>query len=204
MPLQFESISHGPIAFGFFNIETDMILLNHTFLFAEDFCRYMIEAAEKHDRGYEALWEVFRIDDDGDIGNLMGAIYGVDDRGFIGEVYRRFPFPRERAQFRQNPEGYKNRSLMEKLIQKYARRAEISFSIGQKDDRIAIGEYLFDKRVFHDLIRYIWIGGFPRWKDAIRPDYVRAMREKIEASENPLLKDLLFEEDEASKKKAFP
>jgi hypothetical protein len=29
------------------------------------------------------------------------------------------------------------------------------------------------------------------------------MGEKIEASENPLLKDLLFEEDEASKKKAF-
>jgi hypothetical protein len=28
MPLEFESISHGRVAFGFFNIETDMILLN--------------------------------------------------------------------------------------------------------------------------------------------------------------------------------
>jgi hypothetical protein len=27
MPLEFESISHGRIAFGFLNIETDMILL---------------------------------------------------------------------------------------------------------------------------------------------------------------------------------
>ena len=37
MPLEFESISHGKIAFGFFNIETDMILLNHYFLFATGF-----------------------------------------------------------------------------------------------------------------------------------------------------------------------
>lgn len=46
MPLEFESLSHGRIAFGFFNIETDMILLNQYFLFAEDFC---------HSIG----WEVF-------------------------------------------------------------------------------------------------------------------------------------------------
>ena len=37
MPLEFQSISHGKIAFGFFNIETDMILLGHYFLFARDF-----------------------------------------------------------------------------------------------------------------------------------------------------------------------
>jgi hypothetical protein len=37
VPLEFESINHGRIAFGLFNIETDMILLNHYFLFAKDF-----------------------------------------------------------------------------------------------------------------------------------------------------------------------
>jgi hypothetical protein len=28
MPLAFESINHGTIAFGFFNIESDMLLLD--------------------------------------------------------------------------------------------------------------------------------------------------------------------------------
>lgn len=31
MALAFDSLSHGRIAFGFFNIETDMILLEHFF-----------------------------------------------------------------------------------------------------------------------------------------------------------------------------
>jgi hypothetical protein len=35
MPLAFESLSHGTIAFGFFNIESDMLLLDRYFLFAE-------------------------------------------------------------------------------------------------------------------------------------------------------------------------
>lgn len=33
MPLSFESRSHGPVAFGFFNIESDMLLLERTFFF---------------------------------------------------------------------------------------------------------------------------------------------------------------------------
>jgi len=37
MPLAFESLSHGTIAFGFFNIASDMLLLEHYFLFATDF-----------------------------------------------------------------------------------------------------------------------------------------------------------------------
>jgi hypothetical protein len=34
MPLSFESRSHGPVAFGFFNIESDMLLLERTFFSA--------------------------------------------------------------------------------------------------------------------------------------------------------------------------
>jgi hypothetical protein len=33
MPLTFESISHGTIAFGFFNIDSDMLLLEKYFFF---------------------------------------------------------------------------------------------------------------------------------------------------------------------------
>jgi hypothetical protein len=35
MPLAFESLSHGIIAFGFFNIESDMLILDRYFLFAD-------------------------------------------------------------------------------------------------------------------------------------------------------------------------
>jgi len=59
MPLVFESLSHGKIAFGFFNIKTDMILLEHYFLFARGFCRSLPEAAEKGKDSFKTV-EVVR------------------------------------------------------------------------------------------------------------------------------------------------
>ena len=35
MPLAFKSLSHETIAFGFFNIESDMLILDRYFLFAD-------------------------------------------------------------------------------------------------------------------------------------------------------------------------
>jgi hypothetical protein len=116
----------------------------------------------------------------------MGAIHGMDHRGFLGEVYKRFPFPKRQEDFKQNPEGFKTRPLIESIIQKHVFQTSLSFKIDQKSGQIAIGEYLFDKSSFHELIRYIWLGGFPRWKDNIRPDYVVTMKEKIEESKNPI------------------
>ncbi len=189
MPLEFESISHGKIAFGFFNIETDMILLNDYFLFADDFCHHIGLSAEEQGEIYKTLWEIDRIEPE-KIGNLMGAIYGIDDRGFIGEVYKLFPFPKDQKDFKQKPEGFKNRSKIEPLIQKYGKKICIPFGMDLKKDRIAIGEYIFNRTSFHELIRYIWMGGFPRWKDRVRPDYVLAMKEKIEKSKNLLFNGL--------------
>jgi hypothetical protein len=104
MPLEFQSISHGKIAFGFFNIETDMILLEHYFLFAQDFCNHISKIAKVPlKETYESSWEIYLIEDNFNIGNLMGAIYRIDLRGFIGEVYKLFPFPKEREKFKQNP-----------------------------------------------------------------------------------------------------
>jgi len=190
MPLEFESISHGKVAFGFFNIETDMILLNYYFLFAQDFCRYIVQAAEKNDDTYKASWEVYPIEKGAEIGNLMGAIHGIDHTGFIGEVYTLFPFPAKREAFKQNPEGFRNRAIIEKLIQKYAKRVDISFFVDQKNNKISIGQYVFTKTVFQELIKYIWVGGFPRWKDEIRPEYVMTMKRTIEESDNLLFEDL--------------
>ena len=191
MPLEFESISHGRIAFGFFNIETDMVLLNHYFLFAKDVCHYIIQATENDNEVYKASWEGYRIEER-DIGNLMGAIYGVDFRGFIGEVYKLFPFPREREEFKQKPEGFKNRPTIEELVRKCAKKINIPFTINLKDDRIGIGEYFFSKKPFHKLIQYVWVGGFPRWKDEIRPDYVLRIKAVIEKSKNPLFNGLIL------------
>ena len=193
MPLQFESISHGPIAFGFFNIETDSILLNQYFFFANDFCHHIIQPSENDQETYEAPWEVYPIEKGTEIGNLMGAIHGIDHRGFIGEVYRRFPFPANREAFKQNPDGFKNRAIIEKMIQKYAKRTNISFLFDQKKDQISIGQYVFGKTPFQELIKYIWMGGFPHWKDEIRPVYVMGMKKKIEQSNHPLFNGLRFE-----------
>jgi hypothetical protein len=117
----------------------------------------------------------------------MGAIHGFDHRGFIGEVYKRFPFPKYQEDFKQNPEGFKTRSLIELIINRYVSKTNILFTIDRKSEQIAIGEYLFDKFSFHELIRYIWLGGFPRWKEEIRPEYVMKMKKKINESRNSIL-----------------
>jgi hypothetical protein len=57
-------------------------------------------------------------------------------------------------------------------------------------DKIGIGEYLFNRTSFQGLIEYIGMGGFPRWKDGIRPDYVLRMKEMIEQSERSVFEGL--------------
>jgi hypothetical protein len=190
MPLEFESLNHGRIAFGFFNIETDMILFNQYFLFAEDFCQCISEASQKNEPIFKTSLEGYSFQNTEDIGNLMGAIYGVEFRGFIGEVYKLFPFPKKQEDFKQKPEGFKTRTIIEKLIQKFGKGKSIPFLINHKPDQIAIGEYLFSKASFHELIQYIWLGGFPRWKENLRPDYVSAMKKIIGQFKNPIFEGL--------------
>jgi hypothetical protein len=191
MPLEFDSLSHGKIVFGFFNIETDMILLEHYFLFAQDFCNHISKIAEiLANEFYESSWDIYLIESNLDMGNLTGAIYGIDLRGFIGEVYKLFPFPKEREKFKQNPEGFKTQSLVEKLIQRYGKKMKIQFLIHPKDDKINIGEYLFNRTSFQELIQYIWLGGLPRWKDGIRPDYILRIKQMIGQSKSPVFEGL--------------
>ena len=62
MPLSFHSLSHGTVAFGFFNIESDMLLLDRYFFFATDFCAHVSDLAESGAPGaYEAVWTVVTI-----------------------------------------------------------------------------------------------------------------------------------------------
>jgi hypothetical protein len=194
MPLEFQSLSHGPIAFGFFNIESDMLLLDRYFLFADDFCGYVSSLATEAGNGEsEKTWNVYFIERGEDIGNLMGAIHGMVFQGFIGEVYKLFPFPQEQEGFKQKPYGSKNRSAVETLIQRYGRRIDISVVVDGNRETIAIGDYAFTRSSFQELIKYVWRGGYPRWQDEVRPDCVLAMKETIEGSNGMLFDGLQIE-----------
>ncbi|MBW1782683.1 MAG: hypothetical protein JRL30_18315 [Deltaproteobacteria bacterium] len=191
MPLAFDSISHGTIAFGFFNIDSDMLLLDRYFFFATDFCSYIRDMAQhRAPEPYETSWDVYHICDPEDVGDLMGAIHGIRYTGFIGKVYLRFPFPKRPEEFKQKPEGFRTRDRVEAIIQKFAQTVEIRFCVDRKASEVAIGPYRFTRASFQELIRYVWQGGYPRWRDEIRPDYVRAMKEAIRLSSHQGLRGL--------------
>ena len=195
MPLAFESLSHGTIAFGFFNIESDMLLLDRYFLFAEDFCSYLDNIAKNTgDQPYHARWAIQFIEAAEDIGDLMGAIHGVRFTGFIGELYRLFPFPRQDENFKQKSEGFQTQSLVSAMIAKYAQPREISVAISPGGGEIEIGVYRFNRVQFQELIKYVWRGGYPRWKDEIRPGYVTVMRDMILLNCKGIFNGIVFED----------
>jgi hypothetical protein len=186
MPLLFNSLSHGEIPFGFFNIETDMVLLNNYFFFASDMCRQVAEIAGRPPgEPSRTEWGVYILDE-GRIGNLMGCIAGVELSGFLGEIYSLFPFPHEPERFKQNPDGYMTRERVEGIVKRYAELSAIGVIFDGAAKRVSIGQYLFSREGFHNLLNYLWAGGYPKWKGGIRPDYVLAMKEAVEASPHPL------------------
>jgi hypothetical protein len=174
MPLAFKSLSHGTVAFGFFNIETDLLLLDRCFFFAADFCR-QVAAPTDGGPAETVLQPAWAIEAQEDIGDLMGAIAGVRYTGFIGAVYRRFPFPEDPAMFKQNPDGWKTRPILIELLSRCAVRCDLPIAMGQPAEAVAVGPYRFSRAGFRRLIAYVWRGGFPRWRNDVRPDYVVRM-----------------------------
>lgn len=188
MPLSFRSENHGNIAFGFFNIESDMLLLENYFFFADRFCQWMGDLSEKKDlESVPFEQEVHVIESPEKIGDLMSAIHGVRFTGFIGRTYELFPFPHDPEKFRQNPEGFHTQKVVEKEIERFSRAGTMAF-VFHRDGRVWMGPYEFSIPVFHELIRYVWQGGYPRWKDEIRPAYVRDMKDRIMKSGNVFFK----------------
>lgn len=190
MPLAFRSISHGEIAFGFFNIDTDMMLLDVHFFFADNFSTAITGVASHRGEGpVDIHLDAYTLDP-ASIGSLAGSIRGFDLRGFIGEVYRMFPFPLEQEKFKQQPEGFQNREIIEGIVAKYADMRPIRFVADIARGTVDIGGYFFDREVFQELVLYLWAGGYPRWRGNVRPPYLLEMKEVIERSENPLLAGL--------------
>lgn len=192
MPLAFHSLTHGQIAFGFFNIETDMLLLDVHFFFADDFC----VAVKKIAQGPKDALLSLALDgytlEPHRIGSLMDSIHGTGFSGFIGEVYTCYPFPGEEEKFRQQPEGSRNREIIEGIIARYAGPRLIAVTIDPARDTVDIGGYVFDRHEFLRLILYVWAGGYPRWRDGTRPEYVIDMKRTIENSANPLFAGMDF------------
>jgi hypothetical protein len=183
MPLSFESRSHGPVAFGFFNIESDMLLLERYFFFCEDFCTWITTLAELETPAVLDCG-VYVIENPRDIGDLMGAIHGIRFTGFIGRVYERFPFPADPAGFRQNPEGDRTRQQIQNLIAPFSHTRIIPVGVDDPDG-FRFGSYQFTKSVCHELIRYVWEGGYPRWKDNTPPTCVTDMAGRLTRTRNP-------------------
>jgi hypothetical protein len=183
MPLAFSSLSHGEIAFGYFNIDTDMLLLENYFLFADQFCGSVVNMARSDDfPSFNSHWEIYDIQTREAIGDLMGAIHGVRYTGFIGEVYRQFPFPQKPEDFKQKPDGYKNRESVKALIADCSIKSRVPVTVKGAAREIQIGDYLFSFSTFQELIKYVEKGGYPQWKNQERPAYVLRMREAIESS----------------------
>jgi hypothetical protein len=194
MPLAFDSLSHGTIAFGFFNIDSDMLLLEKYFLFATDFCRHLGNMAENLPKNaFESEWQVYLIAEQAQIGDLMAAIHGIHYTGFIGELYRKFPFPQNAGSFKQKPDGHKSQAIVRDVISKYARQIHIPVKVDKRALEIVIGEYKFSQKTFAELVKYVWRGGYPRWKDEIRPDYILDMKATIERHRQGLFEKIRFE-----------
>ena len=194
MPLAFDSLSHGSIAFGFFNIESDMLLCDRYFLYADKFCSYVADLVETAgEQSYQTVWKVQFIQTAEAIGDLMGAIHGIRYTGFMGELYRSFPFPSRAQDFKQNPQGFRTQSRVAEIIAKYADPLEIRVAVDNVRAEIQVGDYRFSSAQFQALIDYVWRGGYPRWKDEIRPAYVSAMRDKILRNCNGIFEGIAIE-----------
>jgi hypothetical protein len=181
MPLAFATLNRGVVPFGFFNIRTDMVLLAQYFAFADDVCGW-IEALAATSDEVDTRRPAWIIADRVQMGDLHGAMAGDDLSGFIGEVYARFPFPALREDFRQDPDGQRIRLEIEPLIDRFAQRQEIAIRSAAAAGTVEIGEYSFDEPGFAELVRYLWRGGFPRWRDDRPPDYIDRMMEAVRSS----------------------
>jgi hypothetical protein len=181
MPLGFNSVSHGPIAFGFFNIQTDLLLLENRFFWAEDFCRAAVARhAAPPDRDFALEFGGWIIDDFSRVGDLHGALSGTRLTGFIGDVYRKWPFPQDRAEFKQDPAGERNRGVVQALLARWARPLNLPVTRAAGSGTVSLAGFVFERLVWEKLIAYVVRGGLPAWRDGVTPGYVTAMIEALQ------------------------
>ncbi|MBI5440310.1 MAG: hypothetical protein HY900_03760 [Deltaproteobacteria bacterium] len=189
MPLAFDSLSHGTLAFGFYNVETDGLLLDRLFFFCTDFCRAALELEHsRRERGSVAEIPGYAFEDTRRIGNLHDAIQGVRHTGYLGEVYRLWPFPASPEAFRQRLHCASNREKAEELLGRWAAPSGIVLRFDAGTDRYAVGPYLFSREQYRKLLTYLWEGGYPTWEsleEGRRPAYVEKLAPLLGRSSEP-------------------
>lgn len=174
MPISFDSRSHGRIVFGFYNIETDNLLLNDLFFFCSDFCDSVRKIREP---GARTIMHGHVFLNQDDIGDFAGAMRGVRFTGYMGELYRVWPFPSKPEDFRQKLYGARNREKVQVMLSRHATKVDILLS-RLENHYVQIGDYLFDDIQFMALLHYIRRGGMPCWEGhekGERPAYVGEM-----------------------------
>jgi len=174
MPIAFDSKSHGKVVFGFYNIETDSLLLNELFFFSTDFCDAVRKICNPMTNttvpGHSFLNQE-------DIGDFTGAMHGVHYTGYMGELYQEWPFPSKPEDFRQKLDGTKNRAKVQAILTKHAPKMDIELGRSENHD-VQIGQYTFNKEQFIALLHYVRRGGMPTWQgfeEGKRPPYVTEM-----------------------------
>ncbi len=189
MPLAFESITHGVVPFGYFNVDTDLLLLQQLIFNTDRFCE-AIGKLNEHDT--TTVKDAYLIPDPLSMGNVMGAIHGYDRSGFIGAVYERFPFPTDPAAFRQHPDGAVHRETVIEELRRWGQPHALEVR-ADPDGTVRFGEIRFERRWFKELVAYVWRGGYPRWLDERRPPAVEELRERLQASACPLFEGQRWE-----------
>jgi hypothetical protein len=173
MPLGFHSLSHGLIAFGFFNIETDLLLMHQHVYWCRDFCELISDLAKTQpDRLFQARLKSWFIYDPADLGDLHGSIAGRTHYGLIGEIYRRWPFPEDMADFNQKPAGAAPKVEVMEIVERFGQARELEVSADAEKALLSLGEYQFNPNGSRALGDYVWRGGMPGWLGGERPDYL--------------------------------
>jgi hypothetical protein len=183
MPLSFRTINHDTVAFGFYNIETDGLLLDRLFFFCTDFCRAVCELERSLTRPEpRADLPGYLFEDPRRIGDLAGAIEGKRHTGYLGEIYRLWPFPSRPEDFRQRLHGASNRKTAEEVLRRWAAPSVITLTFDPGTDRYAVGPYLFSGEGYRDVLTYVWRGGYPTWEgleEGRRPECVAELARLI-------------------------
>jgi hypothetical protein len=173
MPLGFHCLSHGAIAFGFFNIETDLLLMHQHVFWCRDFCVLVSDLAKTEPRKwFQARLNAWFLPSQADLGDLHGSIAGRTHYGLIGETYRLWPFPRDLADFHQKSVGAAAKKEVQEMVDRFGQPQELEVVADAENVVLSLGEYQFNPTGVRALADYVWRGGMPGWLGGERPDYL--------------------------------
>ena len=183
MPHEFPTVGHHTVPFGFFNTKTDLLLLQKRFFFADDFCAAVLALA-KAGESSGSMIPCWRVDHPAMIGDLNGAIRGDYLKGFIGAVYARWPFPKTKADFKQDPDGYQTREEIAGLIEHVGEQEKLPVRWNHKV--VTLGTVAVALPDFAAMLEHLQHGP-PPWRDHRMPDYLAHTLGELKKLNSPLL-----------------